>query len=96
VVFALAVASALATAQELAFRGVFCVPKVAGFNRIHYQRMDGVHPSFGAALKRGLVYDRLLFESEPDGFAEVHNLNLYGFRTHDFAIDPRAPGGGSS
>ena len=40
------------------------------------------------SLKRGLVYDRLLVESQPDGFSEIHNLNLYGFRGQDFAIDP--------
>jgi lysophospholipase L1-like esterase len=50
--------------------------------------MVGTDPRFGAAVKRGLVNDRLLFESEADGFLEVHSLNLYGFRTHDFAIDP--------
>ena len=42
-------------------------------------------------LKRGLVYDRLLVESEPDGYSETHGLNVYGFRGRDFAIDP-SPG----
>ena len=42
-------------------------------------------------LKRGLVYDRLLVESQPDGYSETQGLNVYGFRGRDFAIDP-SPG----
>ena len=42
-------------------------------------------------LERGLVYDRLLVESQADGFSETHGLNLYGFRGRDFAIHP-SPG----
>jgi hypothetical protein len=81
----------IAAGQELIFRGLFCVPEVVGFNRARYQMMDGTDPDVRSSIKRGLVYDRLLFESEPDGFSEVHSLNLYGFRTHDFAIErPRS------
>lgn len=49
------------------------------------------HPKLRAMLERGLVYDRLLVESEPDGYSEIHGLNVYGFRGRDFAIDP-SPG----
>jgi hypothetical protein len=87
-VFVLVLVLILVTGQELVFRGLFCVPEVRGFNRVRYQMMAGTHPSFGATVRTGLVYDRLLFESEPDGFSEVHSLNLYGFRSRDFAIDP--------
>src|SRR5262245_7264312 len=77
--FALAIVVALATAQELAFRAMFPLPEVAGFNRVRYQMMAGAHSGFVAAVRRGLVYDRLLFESQPDGFSEIHRLNRYGF-----------------
>lgn len=84
--FAALLVSALAAGQELLFRGLFPLPEVVGFNRVRYQMMAGAHPEFRATLRRGLVYDRLRFESRPDGFAEVHRLNLYGFRGPDFAI----------
>ncbi|MFO0892327.1 MAG: SGNH/GDSL hydrolase family protein [Isosphaeraceae bacterium] len=79
---------AVAAGQELLFRGMFCFPELIGFNRLRYQKLDGTHPSLHQALRRGLVYERLLFESEPDGYSEVHELNLYGFRTPDFSIEP--------
>jgi hypothetical protein len=66
--FALIIALVLAAGQELVFRGMFCVPEVVGFNRARYQMMDGTDPRFGAAVKRGLVNDRLLYESEADGY----------------------------
>jgi len=74
--------------QEALFRFLFPFPEVEGFNRVHYQQMASSHPNFGKAMDRGLVYDRILLESRPDGFSEVHNLNLYGFRGPDFAIEP--------
>ncbi len=77
--------------QEALFRSLFPFPEVAGFNRISYQMTAQGHPKLRALLKRGLVYDRLLVESEPDGYAETHGLNVYGFRGRDFAIDP-SPG----
>lgn len=88
--FAAAVLAVIAVGQELAFRGLFPLPDVLGFNRVRYQMMAGTHPNFRATLRRGLVYDRLLFESRPDGFSEIHRLNLYGFRGPDFSIDPPA------
>lgn len=78
----------LAAGQEALFRLVFPEPEVAGFNRIHYQQMAQSHPQIGKAMERGLVYDRLLIESRPDGFSEVHDLNMYGFRGPDFRVDP--------
>ncbi|OJW18959.1 MAG: hypothetical protein BGO49_18125 [Planctomycetales bacterium 71-10] len=78
----------LAAGQEALFRLVFPRPEVVGFNRIHYQQMAQSHPQIGKAMGRGLVYDRLLIESRPDGFAEVHDLNAYGFRGPDFRADP--------
>lgn len=89
--FLLAVLLVLAVIQEILFRSLFCVPEVEGFNRLRYQMMAGTHPDLPAALKQGLVYDRLRFESDLDGFSELHSLNLYGFRTADFTIEP-APG----
>jgi lysophospholipase L1-like esterase len=83
--------SLLLIGQEALFRFLFPLPEVVGFNRIHYQQMAQVHPQFGKAMERGLVYDRLRLESRPDGFSKVHNLNLYGFRGPDFAIKP-SPG----
>ncbi|HWE40729.1 MAG TPA: hypothetical protein VG406_29580 [Isosphaeraceae bacterium] len=86
-----AVAAALAliaAGQEALFRWVFPLPEVGGFNRIHYQMVARSHPNVLADARRGLAYNRLRFESLPDGFSEVHRLNLYGFRGADFAIDP--------
>jgi lysophospholipase L1-like esterase len=50
--------------------------------------LAGTHAHFRATIRRGLVYVKLLFESRPDGFTEVHRLNLYGFRGPDFEIAP--------
>jgi lysophospholipase L1-like esterase len=77
--------------QELLFRGLFPLPEVIGFNRIRYQMLAGAHSNLSESLTRGFVYDRLRIESQPDGFSEIHRLNLYGFRGGDFAIDPGAP-----
>lgn len=79
---------AVAVGQEVLFRAMFPLPEVQKFNRIHYQQMAQSHPQIGRAMERGLVYDRLWIESRPDGFSEVHNLNLYGFRGPDFRIAP--------
>lgn len=79
---------ALAAGQEALFRVVFPITEVAGFNRIHYQQTAQSHPELSRAMARGLVYDRLLVESRPDGFSEVHGLNIYGFRGPDFRIAP--------
>jgi lysophospholipase L1-like esterase len=86
--FGLVIAGVLLAGQELLFRVLFPLPEVMSFNRIHYQMLAGAHPRLRETLKRGLVYDQLLLQSQPDGFREVHKLNLYGFRGPDFAIDP--------
>ena len=85
--FGVGVASLLLIGQEFLFRAMFPLPEVEGFNRIRYQMLAGAHPNLRMSLKHGLVYDRLLLESQPDGFSEIHRLNLYGFRGSDFAID---------
>lgn len=89
ILFGTGLAVALLAGQELLFRALFPLPKVPGFNRIHYQMLAGAHPRLREALKRGLVYDRLLLQSQPDGFVEVHALNQYGFRGADFSIAPQ-------
>jgi len=86
--FRIALLLVIVVGQEALFRLLFPLPEVEGFNRVHYQQMASSHPNFGKAMDRGLVYDRILLESRPDGFTEVHNLNLYGFRGPDFAIEP--------
>lgn len=87
-VFAAILFVLLVSGQELLFRALFPIPEVIGFNRVHYQLLAGSHLESRGVLRRGLVYDRLFFESRPDGYSEVHRLNLYGFRGPDFAIDP--------
>jgi lysophospholipase L1-like esterase len=76
--------------QEIVFREMFVIPEVKGFNRISYQMTAQSHHELGGMMSRGLVYDRLLVESRPDGFSEIHDLNVYGFRGPDFAIEPDA------
>jgi lysophospholipase L1-like esterase len=87
---AASVVAVLAGAQELVFRAMFPLPEVVGFNRILYQKLAGAHPALQETLTRGLVYDRLLVQSAPDGFSETHRLNLYGFRGADFTLAPPA------
>ncbi len=84
--FAASLVISLLIAQEIVFRAAFPLPDVEGFNRIRYQMLAGAHPNLAQALRRGLVYDKLLIESTPDGFREIHRLNLYGFRGDDFAL----------
>jgi lysophospholipase L1-like esterase len=74
--------------QEVACRLIFPLPEVMGFNRIHYQLLAKGDARSRPVFRRGLVYERLRFESQPDGFSEVHRLNLYGFRGGDFTIEP--------
>ncbi len=86
--FALFSVVLILTGQELLFRPLFPIPEVVGFNRLHYQLLVGTHPRLRDTLNRGLVYDRLQLESQPDGFREIHSLNLYGFRGPDFSVEP--------
>ena len=86
--FRLLTLALIAVGQEVLFRWEFPFPEVHGFNRISYQMMAQDHGDLTRLIEQGLVYDRLLVESEADGFSEVHSLNLYGFRGADFAIEP--------
>lgn len=87
-VYRLAVLAFVIISQEILCRLVFPLPEVIGFNRIYYQPLATWDARSKLILQRGLVYDRLRFESQPDGFSEVHRLNRYGFRGSDFAILP--------
>jgi len=86
--FVLVVLAVVSIGQELACRLMFPLPEVVGFNRVHYQTLAPDDARSKLIFKRGLVYERLKFDSQPDGFSEVHRLNLYGFRGSDFAIEP--------
>jgi lysophospholipase L1-like esterase len=74
--------------QELACRWLFPLPECAGFNRITYTPIRLFGGALEQARRRGLANVRLRWESEPDGFAFDHTLNLYGFRGPDFPLDP--------
>lgn len=79
----------IVVAQELFCRWEFPFPAVHKFNRISYQMMAQSHQDLSRVIERGLVYDRLLIESQEDGFSEIHGLNMYGFRGADFSIAPQ-------
>ena len=86
---------------ELLARLVFPQPEVLNFNRIDFSHVDrfsgldhaargGEETGPGAPL-RPLRNVRILWASDPDGFAFSQGLNLYGFRGPDFSI--ARPGG---
>lgn len=68
--------------QELTLRAVFPVPEVAGFDRLHYSALQ-LSPDTAEWSELGNAAYR--WASEPDGFAFVHRLNLYGFRDGDWS-----------
>lgn len=74
--------------QEVLFRYLFPIPETTRFNRIRYQLLAESDPRFRPLLKRGLVYDRIILESRPDGWSFTHHLNRLGFRDRDFSIKP--------
>jgi lysophospholipase L1-like esterase len=74
--------------QEIAFRWVLPVPEVRSFNRINYSLLHVYHTRLFEVRRKGLSNVKILWESEPDGFAFEHTLNLYGFRGPDFKIEP--------
>lgn len=76
--------------QEVVFRVVFPLPESTRFNRIRFQLLAESDPRFKPLLRRGLVYDKLLFESAPDGWRHTHYLNRFGFRERDFPVEPPA------
>lgn len=78
----------LATVQEIIFRLAFPSPEFPSFNRIQYTPLEFRDERFEAARKKGLGNIRYLWESEADGFAFEHTLNLYGFRGPEVAALP--------
>jgi lysophospholipase L1-like esterase len=86
--WALTTLAVIVILQEVLFRSVFPLPEAIGFNRLQYSPLNGSHPDLLSRRGRGLAYDRLRLESEPDGFSYTHQLNGYGFRGADFAIEP--------
>jgi lysophospholipase L1-like esterase len=85
--YPVAILAIVLVGQEGCFRVMFPLPEVRGFNRTRYQPFAREDKRAQAMFERGLVYDRLRFDSEPDGVSQVHALNLYGFRGPDFNID---------
>jgi len=73
---------------EAVLRVVFPIPEIASFNRAQYTPFDSVALASMSERGRGLSNVRIHWESEPDGFAFDHRLNLYGFRGPDFSIEP--------
>lgn len=71
--------------QEILFRLIFPIPEVTNFNRINYS------PVFFGETETSLKYlsnASFIWASDPDKTESLVNLNLYGFRTHDFSIEP--------
>lgn len=83
VAFYLAYLLGLFLILELALRFVFPIPAIDNFNRVNYQVLD-VSEENGALLRN----TNMLWESSPDTpHAFVHQLNNYGFRDTDWAIE---------
>jgi hypothetical protein len=62
-------------AQEIAFRFLFPLPELAGFNRIHYMPVGPAGKKVVAVRSLGMIV-----ESSPDHRRVVETLNEYGFR----------------
>ena len=77
--------------QEIAVRVVFPLPEVSNFDRGAYSHM-GFTPDVEESTSLGHLSFR--WASDPDGFAFVHALNLYGFR--DVEWRRAKPAGGSA
>jgi lysophospholipase L1-like esterase len=73
--------------QEILFRWLFPLPEFVSFNRIDYTPLLLFGDTLGEKRPGGLSNVKLRWESEPDGFAFDHSLNLYGFRGPDFKLD---------
>jgi len=78
--------AAIAGLQEIAFRWMFPLPELPTFNRIDYSPLIWFERTDGAG-QHGLSNVKFRWESEPDGFAFDHTLNLYGFRGPDFRTE---------
>lgn len=74
--------------QEMVFRLIFPLPAISNFNRIDYTRLAAFSSTFRDSEYSGLSNVGIRFESEPDGFDFIHTLNLNGFRTPDFDVEP--------
>jgi lysophospholipase L1-like esterase len=85
--FALVVLAVILVVQEIACRWLFPLPEVDDFNRINYTPLAAYGESISSRQHEGLSNIKFRWESEPDGYAFDHTLNLYGFRGPDFAID---------
>jgi lysophospholipase L1-like esterase len=86
--FATGLVAAFGALQEVCFRLVFPVPEVSRFNRAEYSPILLTDSRYKQAVRDGMSNLTLRLESEPDGFAFDHTLNLYGFRGLDFPIAP--------
>jgi lysophospholipase L1-like esterase len=80
----------VALVQEAAFRVVFPLPEIEGFNRIYCTPLYSAGAEAEKARRGGVANVRIRWECAPDGFAFDHTLNLYGFRGPNFARRPPA------
>lgn len=84
--FGLAVLLVLAGLQEVGMRYLFPLPAIPSFNRTHYMGMNLSGEEEVRARAAGLHNVAVTWQSEPDGFAYTHHLNLYGFRGPTFPL----------
>lgn len=89
-VFLCTILLSLAIAQEVICRWLFPMPECTSFNRMNYTPIEFYGDDLWEAQQRGLSNVKLHMESEPDGFAFDHTLNLYGFRGPNFSLEPPA------
>jgi lysophospholipase L1-like esterase len=75
--------------QEVACRWLFPLPECDDFNRINYTPIAMYGDEIASKRHEGLSNVKFRWESEPDGYAFDHTLNLYGFRGPDFRIEKR-------
>ena len=83
-IFYLVLVAALFAFQEALFRFVFPLAEVANFNRVDYSMLSLDEP--GEAIQT-LSNAAFSWASDPDGAEFVHNLNLYGFRDSNWAVN---------
>lgn len=78
------IVAALFIFQEILFRLIFPLPEASNFNRINYSPVFFGESS--TELKH-LSNASFIWASDPDKTESTINLNLYGFRTHDFNLN---------
>ena len=71
--------------QEVALRAVFPRREIANFDRIHYSPLNTAQEGRDTG---SLAHASFRWDSEPDGTAFVHHLNLYGFRDAEWRVAP--------